>query len=889
MKIKSLLLALLFAFATTAFAETVPVYQTNFDDLPGADAIEPSEYPNLIAASTFLYPEVLTTGGRALRIGSSSKRGSFTSIEMNCTPNAPITFTFDVARHDDSVNNTIRITINGVTREILPAKFPTLLANSFTTGLSVTFEDGVPTSTFTFTMETVGGAATKARTYIDNFVITQEIVESETPVDPIQLDAPQGVVVSNLTHKSATASWTAVSNAKEYSVILATGETETTNTVKTTSIDFTDLSAETTYSVKVAAVGNGTTHLTSDYSTAFSFKTEAAPVGEWKVLFDEDFSKTIGVSSESGSTSLKVDNAPWVDWNLENSIFNAFAADGAIRLSLKGSSGYAITTNIQFQALSTRITASVKGFANGSGVAENLVVTIGDTTPILIPLTGLVTNSYTTYVYETSVTAGTKPVKISVSGEKDLRTMIDSFKIEQFVSASLTELPAPTGVTATPATCYSANVAWTAVTGAAGYTVLLQEVDADGNNVGEAIVKTAGYTETSLLVDGLKDGASYTVSIVALGDGVTGLDSPAATVSFETAVDTFKPAFTITNAAGEPANAFTAPLTDPIVINASAMVGDEAAEVAVEGAPEDATFVDGVFTWTPEGVEVGTVVTLIFSVTNEGGTYTTSVTITVAEALPLVVGEITVSDIKATGATLSWDAVSKATSYTYDIWRGSSIITNGVDMETFFDFEGVRKGVIPYDVTINGANGTYGDNKDFDFEHNVVCFTDDTGYVITKAYPKAVTTLSAYFVKKNAKTEEGLTGNPVTVYASSDDGATWVQIESYAAADLTADEIRVFEFDAELNYTRFKFEWQQVEMNFGISAIAATYAGAGAKVFAQDQTTTDTSITIPKGLVADSEYFIRVKATNDAGSDNAYKYFRFKTEKADPTTVIIIQ
>jgi hypothetical protein len=294
MKIKSLLLALLFAFATTAFAETVTVYQTNFDDLPGDNAVEPSEYPNLIAASSYIYPETLTTGGRALRIGSSSKRGNFTSIEMNCTPNAPITFTFDVAKHDETVNNTVRITINGVSsngvsRDIPPESFPTLLENSFTTGLSVTFEDGVPSSTFTFKMETVGGAAGKARTYFDNFVITQELPEPDPDVPAVQLAAPADLAVE-FTHESATASWTAVENASGYSVVFVNGETETEYETTETSITFENLSAETVYSVKVAAVGDDVSYLTSEYSTA-PFTTEAVPEGEWKVLFYDDLSK----------------------------------------------------------------------------------------------------------------------------------------------------------------------------------------------------------------------------------------------------------------------------------------------------------------------------------------------------------------------------------------------------------------------------------------------------------------------------------------------------------------------------------------------------------------------------------------------------------------------
>lgn len=892
MKIKSLLLAFVFAFATTAFAETVTVYQTNFDDLPGDNAVEPSEYPNLIAASSYIYPETLTTGGRALRIGSSSKRGNFTSVAMNCTPNAPITFTFDVAKHDDTVNNTVRITINDVfSRDIPPESFPTLLADSFTTGLSVTFEDGVPTSTFTFKMETVGGAAGKARTYFDNFVITQELPEPDPDVPAVQLAAPADLAVADVTYKSATASWTAVENASGYSVVFVNGETETEYETTETSITFENLSAETAYSVKVAAVGDDVFYTTSEYSTV-PFTTKAAPEGEWKVLFYDDFSLlTAGNHTSTSNTGkLTAQNAPWAKLEVEGETgdyYKVNQAGGAIKFSTETIQGFVTTTNLVFQALPTRITAYVKGWTAATPSTFDVVIN-GTPYSATFPQ-AFREGSFAEVVIEIpSVTPGSYPIKITSTKGDDMRFFLDSFKVEQFASSTLTQLPAPADLTATVASCYSANISWAAVTGALSYSVTLQEVDAEGNNVGDPIVKPIGNTETSILVDGLKDGASYNVSVVAIGDGAASLDSDAATASFATAADPYKPTFSVTDVNGEAMEAFTVPLTDPIVVNVSAVVGEEAATVVAGTMPEGATFVDGVFTWTPMTEEVGTVVTVDFTVTNEGGTYTKTITITIAEALPLTMGAITASDIKATGATLSWDAVAKATSYTYDIWYGSSIVTNGVDMETFFDFEGVRLGVIPFDVTINGANGKYADNKDFDFEHNVVCFNDDTGYVITKLYPKAVTNLSAYFVKKSAGTEEGFTGNPVTVYASSDDGATWVQVASYAAADLAADEVRVFEFDAALNYTRFKFEWQKVEMNFGISCIAATYTGAGAKMFAENQTTTDTTITIPKGLVANTEYIVRIKASNDAG-DSEYKYFRFATEKADKTTYIIIR
>ncbi len=892
MKIKSLLLALVSVCAFPALAATATIYSTNFDSLQGANTTQltPAKFSELFSDATYMYPEDLSTGGRALRFGSSSKRGSFTSVDFECTPNAPITFTFDAAKYNSNVNESLRITIGSVSKEIPNSKISSIYTDSFTQGLTITFEEGVTTDTFSFTIDTFGTNASRARLLIDNLTITQEVPDGDEP-DPVQLEAPANLAVANVTYESATASWTAVTNAKEYSVVLVAGETETTNTVKTTSIDFTDLSAETAYSVKVAAVGDDVSYLTSEYSTAL-FTTEAAPEGEWKVLFYDDLSKVdSGNHTNTNHSAVKAAQVPWAKLETDGVDYSkVYAAGGALKFSTGSAQGYITTTNITFQALKTRITAYVKGWNEKDGTPATFDVVInGQTYSEPFPQ-AYITSDFAEVVIEIpSVTAGSFPVMITSTNGDDYRFFLDSFKIEQFVSESMTTLPAPTSVEAVAQTPYSVKVNWSAVAGASSYTVTLQKVDEEGNSVGSSIVNAAGNTETSIVVDGLADGVSYNVSVVAVGDDKI-LSSEATTISITTPIDTYKPVFTITDAAGKAMDAFTAPLTDPIVINASAMVGEEAAEVAVEGAPEGATFVDGVFTWTPDGVEVGTEVTLNFSVTNEGGTYTTSVTITVAEALPLVVGEITVSDIKATGATLSWDAVAKATSYTYDIWRGSSIITNGVDMETFFDFKNLRDGVIPVGFEIEGAaSECLKDNGDIEFEHNIIKFDKVTGTLITKKYPKAVTALSIYIAKNEASTAEGATGNPVTIYASADDGATWVQVETYTIDQLPSKNTFTYNFDVALNYTRFKVEYNKVKMNLGISCVGVAYAGAGAKMFAENQTTTDTSITIPKGLVADSEYFVRVKATNDAGSDNAYKYFRFKTEKADSATVIIIQ
>ena len=59
MKIKSLLLAFAFAFATTAFAETVTILTENFNGLSTGRTtqVTPDKLPNLLSAASYVYGE----------------------------------------------------------------------------------------------------------------------------------------------------------------------------------------------------------------------------------------------------------------------------------------------------------------------------------------------------------------------------------------------------------------------------------------------------------------------------------------------------------------------------------------------------------------------------------------------------------------------------------------------------------------------------------------------------------------------------------------------------------------------------------------------------------------------------------------------------------------
>lgn len=896
MKIKSLLLALLFAFATTAFGATIQLLSEDFSETEGkgSDIKTTNTGTTQITTSGALetyFPWASTgsnvrTANGAIRFGTTSATGTVTTKSLDFS-SAKTIVTAEVKGTQSECPDAVVFEINGVTKS---ATFTSLMGTVEGEGyetVSVEFSaEEMVEGSYGLTIYSVFETSGEPRFFMNSLTVTQVTAD----VDAVQLAAPAGIA-AEVTYESATVSWTEVDNATKYSVIFVNGETETEYETTETSITFENLSAETDYSVKVAAVGNDVSYTTSEYSTA-SFTTEAAPAGEWNVLFYDDLSKVdSGNHTNTSHSAVKAAQVPWAKLETDGVDYSkVYAAGGALKFSTGSAQGYITTTNITFQALKTRITAYVKGWNEKDGTPATFDVVInGQTYSEEFPK-AYITSDFAEVVIEIpSVKAGSFPVKITSTNGDDYRFFLDSFKIEQFVSASLTELPAPTSVEAVAQTPYSVKVDWSAVTGAASYTITLQMVDEEGNPVGTSIAKSAGYTETSIVVDGLADGAKYNVSVVAVGDGAASLDSVAATTTVATPADPYKPVFTITDAAGKAMDAFEAPKDDPIVIMASAMVGEEAAAVTANNLPDGATFVDGVFTWTPMTEEVGTVVTVDFTVTNEGGTYTKTITITVAEALPLTMGAITASDIDATGATLSWDALPKATSYTYDIWYGSSIVTNGVDMETFFDFENVRDGVIPVGFEIEGAaSECLKDNGDIGFEHNIIKFDKVTGTLITKKYPKAVTALSVYIARNKADTAEGATGNPVTIYASADDGATWVPVETYTIDQLPPKNTFTYNFDVALNYTRFKVEYNKVEMNLGISCVGVTYAGAGAKMFAENQTTTDTTITIPKGLVANTEYIVRIKASNDAG-DSAYQYLRFATEKADKTTYIIIR
>ena len=379
MKIKSLLLALLFAFATTASAKTVTIISENFNSLTSArtTAVKAEKLPALIDAIAYCYAETqdysaVAYPSRGLRISKADTYGSFRTVDFTCEPNMPIKIKFKIAKYVDAYNGKFNVIVANQTY----TPVPTTVAPNYT-DYEIYLENGINASSFDVVMEVNSGTKSgyKACVVIDDLVITQEIFDPDVPA--VQLEAPKDLAVANLTYESASASWTKVNNATKYSVVLVAGETETTFETTETSITFENLTAETAYSVKVAAVGNGTTHLTSDDSTV-SFTTEAAPVGGWNVLFYDDLSKVdSGNHTSTSHSAVKAAQVPWAKLETDGVDYSkVYAAGGALKFSTGSAQGYITTTNITFQALKTRITAYVKGWNQKDGTPKSFDVVI---------------------------------------------------------------------------------------------------------------------------------------------------------------------------------------------------------------------------------------------------------------------------------------------------------------------------------------------------------------------------------------------------------------------------------------------------------------------------------------------------------------------------------
>ena len=146
---------------------------------------------------------------------------------------------------------------------------------------------------------------TTGNTANQTLAIYKKVCESNTPT-PTQLSAPTGLNATNITHNSATLSWGEVANASSYVVTVVDGEFKKDYTPTTNSLTVNDLTESTDYLWTVKAIGDGTNYTDSEESETGEFTTTATPVTTYTITFNSDGGTSVASQTiEEGQTANK--------------------------------------------------------------------------------------------------------------------------------------------------------------------------------------------------------------------------------------------------------------------------------------------------------------------------------------------------------------------------------------------------------------------------------------------------------------------------------------------------------------------------------------------------------------------------------------------------------
>ncbi|MGG4531563.1 hypothetical protein [Aneurinibacillus migulanus] len=473
------------------------------------------------------------------------------------------------------------------------------------------------------------------------------------PGSVTQLATPSKPVVSG-----TKVSWGAIANATKYSVTIYNDknvEVKTVSNVTTTSVDLSAQSlAAGTYTVKVKAIGNGSTYSDSALSSASGTVTIASPVTQLAAPSNLTVSGT-KVSWGAVANATKYSVTIYNDKNAEvKTVSNV------------------TTTSVDLSAQSLAAgtyTVKVKAIGNGSTYSDSALSSASSTVTIASPVTQLaapsnltvsgtkvswdsVTNAtkYAVTIYDDknaevktvsdvattsvdlsaqSLAAGTYTVKVKAIGNGTTYSdsALSSASGAVTIASPVTQLAAPSNLTVS-----GTKVSWDSVTNATKYAVTIY----DDKNAEVKTVSNVATTSVDLSTQSLAAG-TYTVKVKAIGNGTTysdsalsaasgtvtiaAVDKSAATVGLEVAGD---------KKAGE---AFNLSITGAKDKDGNALSKVAKIKVVANNGTSDTPVVnDQSFTFTNGAVKVPVTIGNV-------GTYTLKVTI------EGVTGEKTVSNV----------------------------------------------------------------------------------------------------------------------------------------------------------------------------------------------------------------------------------------------------
>lgn len=253
--------------------------------------------------------------------------------------------------------------------------------------------------------------------YIKSISVTYESGSSVGGSDPVKLAAP-AVSCTAQSENSLTFSWAAVTNASGYKVSVDGGSTYG-DTQTATSYTWTGLSASTTKTLYVKAIGDGTNYTDSDAASASGITTAGSGV-----YLSEDFAslKTWGSSSKS---SFDLTSGTWTASG------SVYEQNGCIKI---GKSTAATNNSITTPALSSisgtaDVVLTFKAVSSDSGYTMSVVAnnagTVGELSPSSITQNGTAINSgeSTATALTEAFAASTATFTVTITGATSATTL----------------------------------------------------------------------------------------------------------------------------------------------------------------------------------------------------------------------------------------------------------------------------------------------------------------------------------------------------------------------------------------------------------------------------------------------------------------------------------
>lgn len=735
---------------------------------------------------------------------------------------------------------------------------------------------------------------TDARIFVGGITVTQEVVSE--PVDP---DAPtftgpdsaEVIAGGELSFEVSAA----LADSTAVDVVFDGIEPTATTTPAFAEGVFTWTPAKEdvgTYTATFHASANG-----ADYPFSVAL-TVLAPVVE-KTLLSETFpgggsiskwsssstSDYTSILAEDGTTFLPniADLIGWTGSNLVRGLKGirlgkASGYHGAALSPLIHKSSHVAATSVQVSFYAAKIASNASDLKVSIIAEDGTVVKSETKTPTV--LADEEQAAELTAAHEIALTFTDVPSRFRVLFEPtgaNSRIALDTIMVTRELSDAVEQLSVPVNVVASEVTQTGFALAWDAVASASGYEVLV--TDATG-----AIVTSALTDTNSATLDGLANGTSYSVSVVAVGDDVAKYDSEwSDAVSVTTVEDVNEPEWTVTGS-----TEFTALTAGTFTVGASLdanVLSVSFDSIAPELTGTSPVWDGTVLSWTPSLDDIGSY-TITFTTQVGENTYRYDVPVTVADLPPLKAVKPELSEIGSNGFRLDWvDNQIRTDRYGLRIWYGTDDPTDATaDVERFLEYNGNTL-LIPLGWSSQGT-GNYDSTSE-----NRVQFGSSGSTLTTKRYLNPVTEFSYEILRKG-------TGNTDTealfrVEATADD-ATWTEVASYQGWNALIHATHTLTFDASVGYRRFRFVFANKSgYNVALNKVSAVYEGAGAH-FAVGSASE--LLTLEKGdgtyvaenLHPERVYYVEF-VTYDMSGTSATSRQSVRTQVANPTTVIVLR